>query len=245
MSKLEQDNASNKITKVRAPKQRKPKQRNLNKQLKNKEFKKAKNVKPRRRNLKDKDSERSEEIIELEVKVSNVKEKIAFIIVAFFVVYNLIIIAQKVVSPENIPDFFGYKNFIVSSGSMLPYLKVGDLIVTKNDQDINKGDIITFYEENAVVTHRVIDVIEENGQVKYKTKGDANTSEDKNYIFNENIEGKLVFRIPFVGKIVMFLQSRIGILVTTVLLLLIFRYIRNEDEYEENWIEELKKLCIK
>ena len=30
-----------------------------------------------------------------------------------------------------------------------------------------------------------------------------------------------------------------------VLLLMIFRYIRNEDEYEENWVEELRKLCIK
>ena len=255
MDKAElQEYASNMVTKLRAPKPKrrnlkkqteKPKQRNLKKQLEKQNAKIEKKVKPKQRNLKGKDSNGSQELTELEVKVSNVKELIAFIIVAFFVMYNLIIISQKVMNPENIPDFFGYKNFIISSGSMIPNLNVGDLIITKSNQEIVKGDIITFYEQNAVITHRVVDVVEENGVKKYKTKGDANKSEDNYYVYEENIEGKLSVRVPYIGKFVMFLQSRIGVFVTTLLLLMIFRYIRNEDEYEENWVEELRKLCIK
>ena len=55
-----------------------------------------------------------------------------------------------------------------------------------------------------------------------------------------------IYLFPFVQyqyvqisyKLVLLLQQQL-------LLLMIFRYIRNEDEYEENWVEELRKLCIK
>ena len=95
MDKAElQEYASNMVTKLRAPKPKrrnlkkqteKPKQRNLKKQLEKQNAKIEKKVKPKQRNLKGKDSNGSQELTELEVKVSNVKELIAFIIVAFLV----------------------------------------------------------------------------------------------------------------------------------------------------------------
>ncbi|MEM2685836.1 MAG: signal peptidase I, partial [Candidatus Bathyarchaeia archaeon] len=49
------------------------------------------------------------------------------------------------------------------------------------------------------VVHRVVEVVLENGVVYFKTKGDANGSEDPWLLPAENVIGRLLYRIPYLG----------------------------------------------
>ncbi len=119
---------------------------------------------------------------------------------------------------------------------MEPKIKSGDIIVIKNtkESDLKIGDVITFYKDNEVITHRIIKIDEENNQKLFTTKGDNNNIEDEEKITFDNIRGKVSFTIPFVGKIVLALQDRI-ILLTVLLILLILCFMKiNKNERRDN-----------
>lgn len=100
------------------------------------------------------------------------------------------------------PYLFGYQFYVVKSGSMSPTLNVGTVILSKTPMDsskLNVDDIVTFKtENNAIVTHRIIEVIKtEDGQVKYRTKGDNPiNSPDQELLDSQQILAKLIAKIP-------------------------------------------------
>lgn len=143
---------------------------------------------------------------------------IFWIILGIVALYSTSIIFQKLILKNKIPSFLGYKNFIVLTGSMEPTLHVGDIVIVKKTTDIKENDIISFRIENTVVTHRVKEIYKENGQDYFITKGDANSGIDTELLDKKNIEGKYCFRIPFLGKIVLFLKKPIGIIVLFIIL---------------------------
>ncbi len=143
--------------------------------------------------------------------VKKVFSIIFWIVLVIVALYSIIIVVQKIFAKDKTPSFFGYKNFIVLTGSMSPELKIGDLVFVKDTDDIKRNDIISFRVNNSVVTHRVIEVLEEDGVLKYMTKGDANSGVDTEILTTEDIEGKYVFKIPLVGNLVMFLKTPAGI----------------------------------
>lgn len=107
----------------------------------------------------------------------------------------------------------GMNVFIVQSGSMEPELHVGALVyVSKADSDdLAVGDIITFnISEDTLATHRIIEVVQENGSVAYRTKGDANEMEDSNLVAPQNVVGKVRFSIPELGYLVTYIQEPPG-----------------------------------
>lgn len=111
---------------------------------------------------------------------------------------------------------YGYTTLIVSSGSMEPELMVGDVIIIKECDSYNKGDIITFNVNNEyLVTHRIIEEKENH----YITKGDNNNSADDNIVLEEQIEGKLIHN----SKILRFIYNNwILVILAIVVLLIIF-----------------------
>ena len=97
--------------------------------------------------------------------------------------------------------FLGITPYVVLSGSMEPAFHVGSLIYVKNTppEKINIGDPVTFVlnEDLVLVTHRVIEVDTENRC--FYTKGDANDSADGAPVVFENLVGKTIFNIPYLG----------------------------------------------
>lgn len=94
---------------------------------------------------------------------------------------------------------------IVLSGSMEPAVRTGALIFTDKKQTKPKqGDVISYRFNDALITHRVLR--EENGI--YITQGDANETEDPNPVYPEQIEGTVVFSIPFLGYGAFFLRKQ-------------------------------------
>lgn len=146
------------------------------------------------------------------------------VLLVFVLVVNVTFIVKSYIYPEKVPDFMGYKPFIVLSGSMEPAILAGDLIITKvtAPENIAKDDIIAFRaEKNAVVTHRVTSVQTENG-LAFLTKGDANTGADATAVTVQDLEGIYLWRVAGAGKFAMFLQTPIGMLLFVITPLCLF-----------------------
>lgn len=148
--------------------------------------------------------------------------KILFwMILIIIVIYSTTIIFQKIVWKDKTPNFMGYKNFIILTGSMEPTLNPGDIIFVKETTNINEQDIISFKVENAIVTHRVVEIEKRNDKNLYITKGDANSGNDTELISIESVEGKYAFKIPLLGNIILFFQGSVGIAVLVIILIII------------------------
>lgn len=137
---------------------------------------------------------------------------------------NVTLIVKSYTNPNQVPDFMGYKPFIVLSGSMEPEIMTGDMVLVRNTDagNLQKGDVIAFKSGEAVITHRIIDVTTENGEVRYQTQGDANDSPDQTMVRPVDVEGIYRSRIPGMGNAAMFMQTTTGMIIFVVCPLLLF-----------------------
>lgn len=126
------------------------------------------------------------------------------------IAFNLFFIIQGLVVPDKAPSLNGQTPLIVLTESMYPTIEGGDLIIVDSvdPQKLEKDDVAAYFDpasgDSAIVTHRIVDVKSENGLVKYKTKGDANNTEDKNLVSERDIVGKYNGnRIPKIGNLCM------------------------------------------
>lgn len=123
------------------------------------------------------------------------------------------------------PRAFGYSLFFVTTdgmaGSESDSLQTGTAILVQqtNAADLKKGDIITFTEgtssggELLVNTHRIVDVSQASGSPVFKTKGDNIEEADKEQVAADNVVGKVVLIMPWLGHFFSFLQTPLGIIV--------------------------------
>lgn len=99
----------------------------------------------------------------------------------------------------------------ITSGSMWPALKKGDLILIKGvfgKEDIKIGDIIVFKNQKGLTIHRVVEIKEDT----VLTKGDANNVADSPVTYEEIIGKALslnnkAFRIPLLGMVGFFVNK--------------------------------------
>lgn len=116
----------------------------------------------------------------------------------------------------------GYKPIIslytIVSPSMEPNIKVYDVILdtrVKDEKSLRIGDVITFYSDvidtgGYTITHRIVDIYEENGKTYFITKGDNNDDIDDGVTTFESIVGKVNYVIPQVGKLQFLISSNLG-----------------------------------
>ncbi len=105
-----------------------------------------------------------------------------------YVLAAAIIIAALLFASSTTPDksLFGYRYYTVLTPSMEPTYHVGDMVFVKIEKAdvINVGDVITFNpssDGDAYLTHRVTEKLPDyqgSGVTCFRTKGDANDSED-------------------------------------------------------------------
>jgi len=111
----------------------------------------------------------------------------------------------------------------VASGSMSPALEVGDLIIIQGTpaSSIQVGDIIVFDQPQGGRTiHRVTKIQTLlNGTIQFKTKGDANPNEDLHWISEQNVHGRVSYRIPYIGWLA--LDPTIPIITIAIIVIII------------------------
>ena len=126
----------------------------------------------------------------------------------------------------------GLQVFTVLSGSMEPTYHTGSLIYVKkvDATKLSEGTVITFMlDEDTLATHRIVGVVpdeEDPSVIRYRTKGDANESEDGSLVHYKNVVGTPVFTIPKLGYLANYIQHPPGTYVAisagALILLLMF-----------------------
>lgn len=124
---------------------------------------------------------------------------------------------------------FGLQGYTVLSGSMEPVYQTGSVIYVKKTDaaKLEIDDVITFYATGrTVATHRIVEVVEEDGNRLYRTKGDVNEIADGSLVEAKDVIGTPIFSIPYLGYALFYIQSTRGrylaIAVGAMLLLMIF-----------------------
>lgn len=136
--------------------------------------------------------------------------------------WSIIIAATIGVIGMILPRIFQIVPYIVLSSSMEPEISAGSIVyIDKNIkiEDIDETDIIGYHMNNGIrVVHRVIELDREQRVVT--TKGDANKVEDLAPVYFEQIEGKSIISIPYLGYGVAWIRSTMGLIVITFLVVL-------------------------
>lgn len=158
-------------------------------------------------------------------KISNLLTIIICVLLIPILIINCSIIFQANTDKDKVPSVFGYKPFIVLSGSMENTIKKGDLIIveTVDAENLTKDKVIAFRDaEGTVTTHRIIEIVEDETGKYYVTKGDNNNSQDQNLVEPKDVEGIYKGRIPGVGNILNALAQPTTIVILVLGITLIF-----------------------
>jgi len=132
---------------------------------------------------------------------------------------------------EDSKSIFGYRIFIIKTGSMQSTINVGDLILTRNPNKnkLNIGDVITFISPDPQIwgminTHRINDIKDEY----YYTKGDASDFIDQIPVKYDDILGEVIFKSTLGGKIVLWASKPLNMLLFILLPVVLLLYFETE-----------------
>ena len=133
---------------------------------------------------------------------------------------------------DNSPPVFNA--YVVMSGSMLPQIKIKDIVVTKRvpEERLKVEDVITFISTDErlggiTITHRIKEKFYDDS-IKgfyYRTKGDNNNIADPALVPYDNILGKVILKIPKLGYLQDILASKGTVIIVIIIpCLVIFSY---------------------
>ena len=181
-------------------------------------------------------------------KTSDPKQKILTIIGTVLciillpiLIINLTLIAKSYINEDEIPSLGGVFPLIVLTDSMLPEISSGDLIIcnTLEPEEVRVDDVISFFDPmgsgTSVVTHRVLEIVEKDGELSFRTKGDNNNAEDQVLVPQKNLVGIYRSRIPALGNVAMFMQTTPGLILCVVcpVLLMVGYDMLRRNKYEK------------
>jgi len=153
--------------------------------------------------------ERARQIIKWNERSETVKTVAVLVIVVVATMggYGLFMLGMQTSSPL----------VVVTSESMVPALYPGDLLVLQGRaaEDISVGDIVVYEDDwytDAPIVHRVVEIQEVGGTYYFFTRGDANHANDIGNRTIDEIIGVVVYRIPNLGHVSIFLRSPPGYL---------------------------------
>ncbi|QPC46160.1 signal peptidase I [Mangrovibacillus cuniculi] len=128
------------------------------------------------------------------------KDKILFGILVVLLIPAFIVI---------FPYFFGWKSYVVTSGSMQPTIGEHSTVIVKPKEEevITLGDIVLFQYKDSYVLHRVERIFVEENKVKYVTKGDDNPIKDNAILKEKDILGTYQYHLPFIGGTILWIQE--------------------------------------
>ena len=139
------------------------------------------------------------------------------------VIVSLLAIGLSSLITGKVPEVFGRRVVIVTSGSMEPTFYTGSIIlINTSPQSYQVGDVVMFWTDedpSKYITHRIIDSRVVEGATQYQTRGDNNAAPDQTVITDEKIIGKYAdFTLPLLGYFFSYIKSRQGILMIIILL---------------------------
>lgn len=114
----------------------------------------------------------------------------------------LIALLLLAVAVAVVPRVLGGAALTVLSGSMEPTYAPGDLVISVPQDSYREGDVVTFQPvpgDPTLITHRVV-AVHYGNEISFTTRGDANGADDEP-ISSEQIMGKVIYSIPYLGYV--------------------------------------------
>lgn len=158
----------------------------------------------------------------------------------YYAIFAVIILIGLLLIVSIFPITGNIKIMTVLSGSMEPSIHTGSIVVAKPSSNYKIGDVVTFGKNTKTeipTTHRITEMRTENGVMIYKTKGDANNSEDGKEVLSKDIIGKVHFSVPYVGYAINFVKKPLGLMLVILIPAIIIVY----DEIRKI-LKEVKKI---
>jgi signal peptidase len=123
-----------------------------------------------------------------------------------------------------VPLAFGDRSLVVRSGSMSPSINTGDVVAVRPiaPSSARVGDIVTFENRGKLTSHRARAIERRGTKVLFTTQGDANTGQKHWQVAANGRIGRVIYRVPKLGLVVVNVQSpagRFGLIILPGLLL--------------------------
>ena len=164
-------------------------------------------------------------------KIANII--IDILVVLILIVSILVVMLSLTSKSSGVPNIFGIAPLSVQTESMEDTINPGDLILcslTEIDDEFQKDDIVTFpielNGEQVLNTHRIVEVVEDNNIIYYRTQGDneeTNPEPDKDLQTASTIVAKYTgTKIPGLGNVLSFIRTQLGFFLCILLPMIIF-----------------------
>ena len=175
-------------------------------------------------------------------KTSPVLRRILLAVIGLILGMNVYFANASGICCNRLPMPFGYGIANVLSGSMEPAFSKGTLLLVKEEKQAEPGQIVVYQSGQDLIVHRVIQT--EGNLVT--TKGDANEAADPVFDVSQ-IKGVVIGWIPFLGNLVSFLKTPVGIILLLLCAVLLmegsFRKQKVSDDRQLEGIkEEIRRL---
>jgi len=112
-----------------------------------------------------------------------------------------------------------------------PTLHIGDLIIVQGiaPEEINAasypdGDIIVFHQPQAggeLIVHRAVEKQIIGDKIFFRTKGDGNAGPDPTMVSEDQVIGKVILRVPWIGHIALFMHNSSGVFIIILLIIIL------------------------
>jgi signal peptidase len=148
----------------------------------------------------------------------NTLKQLTQIVHLLLVITVLVIASLLMVTVLPIPG--NYRVLTVLSGSMEPVIQTGGIVVTMPMDSYSQRQVITFKRGGRgsdLVTHRIAAVKYDGLDKVFVTKGDANDDFDHQLVIPEQVIGRVIMTVPYVGHLTTWLQQPVGFVVAIVL----------------------------
>jgi len=111
---------------------------------------------------------------------------------------------------------------IVLSPSMSPTIPMGSIVVIEpaNVPEIRVGEVITYRSmeiPGRTVTHRVVEILNQEANPAFRTQGDANDAPDLDPVPSSLVLGRVIFHLPLIGFIIQFIRKPVGFLLVILI----------------------------
>jgi signal peptidase I len=157
------------------------------------------------------------------------------LIYSFFTALIVVLAATMAFSVLEGP--FGFRIFVVQSGSMEPAIQTGSVVAILPQKEYQVKDVITFLsapnanlkDPKSTVTHRIVKIQKNKKDVSFVVKGDANNTEDREIIPLKSVLGKVFVNIPKIGYAIAFSKTQVGFILLIIIpaTLIVFSELQN------------------
>ena len=170
---------------------------------------------------------------------------ICIIVLSMILVVNLIIGIISITNGGKF-GFYSLRFFIMSSDS--DDINAGDLVVANRVKasNLKENDTVIYKRNNSTIIKNIEKVNNTNNEINIyvmKTKINSGISDEESYerIENNDIMGKVLFKVRGVGNMAVFIKSPLGTLNFLLILLCIFIVVRKIiDSKEKVLIKEIE-----